>query len=381
MSQADDFIDVLEAPAISSHSAEEAEILQASIKAGTIAQIVVAVIATIGLIYLLKLVLLTILCAILLAYLFEPPVNWLARLHVPRWLGAAIVVTLALVAGAGTVYFSYNRAVEFGDELPRYSARFRDTLGSIRASADSLNKHVQSIVEPPNGKEKAVPVKLQESHGITQMIFENTGTISDLLLSIGFIPFLVYFMLTLKQHTHVATVRLFPKEHRLLAHRTIGRISAMIRTYLVANVLVGVISAIIFTLIFWRLGIQYPYFVAAISGFASLIPYVGVFLALLAPLADIGTLDKTGIAIVVVAVIGLHLITMNVLYPKFIGRRLRLNPLAVSMSLLFWAWIWGAAGLLLAIPLLGVAKIICDHVEPLRGLGAWLGESLIAQSA
>jgi predicted PurR-regulated permease PerM len=67
---------------------------------------------------------------------------------------------------------------------------------------------------------------------------------------------------------------------------------------------------------------------------------------------------------------------MNLIYPKVIGSRLSLNPLAVSLSLLFWSWIWGAPGLILAIPLLGALKIICDHVDPLENLGCWLGDTI-----
>jgi predicted PurR-regulated permease PerM len=79
--------------------------------------------------------------------------------------------------------------------------------------------------------------------------------------------------------------------------------------------------------------------------------------------------------IIVVTVIGMHILTMNVLYPLIIGKRLRLNPLALSLSLLFWAWVWGAMGLILAVPIVGATKIICDYVDSLRGLGAWLGDS------
>jgi predicted PurR-regulated permease PerM len=66
---------------------------------------------------------------------------------------------------------------------------------------------------------------------------------------------------------------------------------------------------------------------------------------------------------------------MNVLYPLIIGKRLRLNPLALSLALLFWAWIWGAMGLILAVPIVGATKIVCDYVDSLRGIGAWLGDS------
>jgi predicted PurR-regulated permease PerM len=372
-SQAEEPTQLLEPTLAAEQAAERAEVLHTSIKAGTVAQIVVAVIATIGLIYLLKLVLLTTLVSMLLAYVLEPSVSGLALLRIPRSLGALIVVVLALVLTGGLAYFSYNRAVAFSDELPHYTARIRESLGKVLSRANQIKDHTQSIVKPPAEK-RAVPVKVEDVQGFNRMISENSGRIFDVLMAISFVPFLVYFMLALKDHFHVATVRLFPKEHRLLAHRTVGSISSMIRTYIAANVVVGLLNAAICTIIFWMLGIKYFYFIGVLSGFLGLIPYLGVFLAMLPPLAGgVDTLDKTGIATVVVAVVALHVVTMNVFYPKFIGERLRLNPLAVSISLLFWAWIWGALGLILAIPILGAAKIIFDHIDPLGGLGTWLG--------
>jgi predicted PurR-regulated permease PerM len=218
-------------------------------------------------------------------------------------------------------------------------------------------------------------VEVRESPGLLRVISAGSGTLGEVLLAISFIPFLVYFMLTWKDHAHSATVQLFPKDHRLVAHRTVGRISAMIRSFIAGNVLVGLITALVSIVVFWRLGIPYFYFLGVISGFVSLIPYLGVFLALLPPLAaGIGVVDKTGMGIIFLTVIGLHLLIMNVLYPKIVGKRLRLNPLAVTLSLLFWAWIWGAMGLILAVPLVGATKIICDYVDSLQAVGAWLGD-------
>ena len=87
-------------------------------------------------------------------------------------------------------------------------------------------------------------------------------------------------------------------------------------------------------------------------------------LALLPPLvADLGHLT-TGVAVLVIgSIIGLHLVAMNVLYPKILGKRLQLNPLAVTLALLFWGWLWGAMGLILAVPITGAFKIICDHID------------------
>ena len=227
----------------------------------------------------------------------------------------------------------------------------------------------------PRAGKAPLAVEVQEAPGLSRVISAGSGTLGEVFLAVTFIPFLVYFMLTWKGHAHSATVRLFPKEHRLMAHRTVGKISEMIRSFIAGNVLVGLINAVVSAIVFWRLGIPYFYFLGVISGFASLVPYLGVFLALLPPLAAaVGVVNKTGVFIIFLTVIVLHVLTMNVLYPKIVGKRLRLNPLAISLSLLFWAWIWGGMGLILAVPLVGATKIICDYVEPLRGLGAWLGD-------
>jgi len=301
----------------------------------------------------------------------------LIRLRIPRSVGSLIVVTMTLVLSLGITYFSYHRALDFVDQLPQYSTTFRDTIGTLRSKADKLADEARASVDPPKSRQKPVSGRIEQSEGLTHVITENSGTILDLIMAIGFVPFLVYFMLASKEHVHVSTVRLFPKEHRLVAHRTVGNISVMIRSYILANFVVGLGNALVCGAVFWYLGIQYFYFIGAMSGFATLIPYLGIFLALIPPLASgMGTLHKTGLLTVLVTVVGMHAITMNLVYPKVIGSRLKLNPLAVSLSLLFCSWIWGSPGLILAIPLLGAMKIICDHVDPLQSVGCWLGDTI-----
>jgi predicted PurR-regulated permease PerM len=363
----------VEVPA-SAAQAEEEEVLHASIKAGSVAQIVVAVVAVLGLVYLLKVVMVTTLSAVLLAFVIEPLVGWLERMRVPRWAGALAGVSLLVLLAIALSYFFYNRAVDFATELPKYSGEIRETVGKIRSQTSKIEKGTQSVVGT-QGEKKPIPVEVKPEPGLTGLVTGAGGDLIEVLLAISFVPFLVYFMLTWKDHAHRATVRLFPEEHRQLAHRTVAKISLMIRSFIVGNVVVGLLNAGVSVLVFWLLGIQYFYFVGVISGFVSLIPYLGVFLAVLPPLAaGLGTLNKTGVLIVFATVIGLHVLTMNVLFPKIVGKRLRLNPLAVTLALLFWAWIWGAMGLLLAVPLVGAAKITCDYIDSLRGFGAWLGE-------
>jgi predicted PurR-regulated permease PerM len=315
----------------------------------------------------------TILCSLLLAFTLDPLVVLLARMHVPRSLGAAIALLLLLALFAGLTLFFYSRATDFLDQLPQYSSTIRNGLRKLETQADKIESSTRSIIPDDRGK-KALAVQVQEAPGLTRMITAG-AQFSEVALAASFVPFLIYFMLTWKAHAHTATLHMFPKHHRLTAYRTIGRISEMVRAFIVSNLIVGLINAVATSMVFWWVGLPYFYFLGPISAFAGLIPNLGVFFALLPPIgAGLGTLPPSGLMIVFGSVVGLHLVTMNVLYPKVIGQRLRLNPLAVALALLFWAWIWGALGLILAVPLVASAKIVCDYVEPLQGLADWLGD-------
>jgi predicted PurR-regulated permease PerM len=168
---------------------------------------------------------------------------------------------------------------------------------------------------------------------------------------------------------------LFPLENRHTAYTTLGLIAKMMRSFMVGNLVIGLFMSLVGTVVFAGVHLPFSYFVGPISGFLSLIPYLGVVLALVPPLmVGIGQVSSGDVIVIVITVFALHLVSLNVLYPKFLGSRVQLNPLAVTMSLLFWGWLWGAMGLLLAIPVTGAMKIICDHVQPLKPYGVWLGE-------
>ena len=353
---------------------EEHELLHANIRAASMAQVAVAVIAGIAVFYFARVPLITLSAALLIAFILEPLVDRLHKWRVPRALGAFIAVLCLVIVVAAATYLFYNRAVAFGRELPRYSAEIHAMVAKITSNTSKIEQNTSKVLKGPNQKQP-IPVEVQQGPSLFRFLEGGAGVIGDIILAMSFIPFLVYFMLSWKDHAHLATVRLFPKEHRLMAHRTVGRISTMIRGFIIGNVVVGIINSVVSSLVFWQLGIKYPYFIGTISGFASLIPYLGLVLGIIPPLAGgIGVLTHTGIIVVVITVLVVHLVTMNVLYPKMVGRRAQLNPLAVTLSLLFWAWIWGAMGLVLAIPIVGATKIIFDHVDSLRPLGAWLGE-------
>jgi len=314
-----------------------------------------------------EVVLVVMLVSVLLAFILAPIADFFVWLRFPRALGAGMALLMLFAVLAGIVYYSSNQAFTFLQDLPRYTSKIREEVMSFRKRAETLE-----VLEPQH--EKGV-VSVRPATDWTDILSRGVGSVSQFVLAASFVPFLTYFMLTWQQHVRSATVMLFPLQSRQTAYTTLGLISAMIRSFMVGNLLIGLFIGALSTLVFWALHLPFFYFVGFISGFLSLIPYLGVLLAVAPPiLVGLGRIESQSMVIALVAVVGLHTFAMNVLYPKFLGKRLQLNPLAVTMALLLWAWLWGAIGLLLAIPITAAMKIVFDHVESLKPYGAWLGE-------
>jgi predicted PurR-regulated permease PerM len=312
-------------------------------------------------------VLAVMLVSVLLAFILAPIVDLLTYLRLPRSLAAAIAILLMLGALVGIVYYSYNQATTLLQDLPKYTTKVRDEALRFRKSAERLE------VLPPEHEKGVVSVRTATDW--TDILTRGFGSASAAILAVSFVPFLVFFMLTWQQHVRSATVMLFPLENRHTAYVTLGQISAMVRSFMVGNLLIGLFVGAVSTVIFWMIHLPFFYFAGFASGFLSLIPYMGLLLALVPPIfVGLGHTDSQDIFIIVATVAGLHLIALNRLYPRFLGKRLQLNPLAVTMALLVWGALWGAMGLLLAIPITAAIRIIFAHVETLKPYGAWLGE-------
>ena len=337
------------------------------------AVVILATAAVLSLIYVAKLILVVVLISILLAFVLAPIVDLQVRFNIPRSFGSLVAVGLLVGAIVLASYVSYSRALDFMHEVPKYKARIQALGAKFREQAEQIQQTTDAVMPESADESKALTVK--QSSNWTDMVSKNANSVSELVLALTFIPFLVFFMLSWQDHVRSQTVMLFSMENRNSAYVMLGLIARMIRSFILGNFIIGVFLSIGSIALFGLIGLPYFYFLGAISGFLSLIPYLGVLLAILPPLvADLGHLT-TGFALLIIAIIlGLHLIAMNVLYPKILGKRLQLNPLAVTLALLFWGWLWGAMGLILAVPITGAAKIICDHIERLRPYGAWLGE-------
>jgi predicted PurR-regulated permease PerM len=314
-----------------------------------------------------ELVLAVMLVSVLLAFILAPVMELLIRFYLPRGLAAAVAVILLLALLAGLVYYSSNQAIIFGHDLSRYAQKIQQEISQVRERAENLG-----TLDPDSQSRNTSP---RPNTSLADLLNRGFGSFSQALLAASFVPFLVYFMLSWQHHVRSATVMLFTLENRQTAYVTLGLISAMIRTFMVGNLLIGLFLGTASTIAFAILGLPFFYFIGFISGFLSLVPYLGVVLAMAPPFfVSIGHISSGDAVVVVAVVLSLHLIALNILYPKFLGNRLQLNPLAVTIALLVWGWLWGAMGLVLAVPITAAMKIVFDHIESLKPYGAWMGE-------
>jgi len=314
-----------------------------------------------------ELVLAVMLISVLVAFILAPVVDLLQFFRLPRGVAAFVAVLLVVAGIGGIFYFSYSQAAIFAHELPKYAGQVREEVLRFRTSAENF--------EGLNAEPEKDVVKVRPATNWTDILTRGFGSVGTAILAATFVPFLAYFMLTWQEHVRSATVMLFPLENRHTAYVTLGLISAMIRSFMVGNFLIGLMVGFASTAVFGVVHVPFFYFAGFISGFLSLIPYLGILLALVPPIfVGLGHLDLQDVLIIFIAVFSIHLIAVNVLYPKFLGNRLQLNPLAVTMALLVWGALWGGIGLVLAIPITAAMKIVFDHIESLRPYGAWLGE-------
>jgi len=125
----------------------------------------------------------------------------------------------------------------------------------------------------------------------------------------------------------------------------------------------------------WLIGLPNPLLWGVLAAVANFIPYLGP-IAMITVLAMVGFLTFNGLSQALLApgvYIGLHLLETYLLTPLILGRRLTLNPVVIFLGFTFWGWLWGITGAVLAVPIMVVFKIFCDHSEPLAPIGEFLG--------
>jgi predicted PurR-regulated permease PerM len=375
----------------------------ARVPARSYALSIIAAGVVIAILYWARIVFVTAMLSVIVALILEPFVSLLVKARLPRGIASFVVCLVAVLV----LYFSglaaYNQMSSIASDVPAFKehlsaliANVSDKIQNFEDSAAHLLMPAPKPVAPappPSTTKKSrraapptvavlppgyIPeVRIHEDRSpISSYIFTRLDTLYQFILIASFLPLLVYFMLSWRDHVYKSFLRFFDGPDRMTASRSLQGIAGMARAFVVGNFMIGVMLAALSCALFAVIRLPYPFLIGVLSGFLSLVPYAGLVLALLPPaLAALATGAPSSVLLIaLIAVAALHLTAMNVLYPTLVGARVHLNPLIVTFSLMFWGFLWGAAGLVLAIPIMAGVKAVCDNVPGLRNYGRFLGD-------
>lgn len=312
--------------------------------------------------------------ATLLTLTLSAPVRWLQTKHVPGRLAAALVVLAAVSGTVGGVALLAPPAVEWVSSAPAtmktLETRIRVLMMPLAALQRSADRMQESDAPPGPDAPRKVQIVMP---GLFARLM--TGSLAAIPTALS-VVFLTYFLLSNQALMRRKLARLLPgrrelerREH-LLAEIELAA-SRFLITVTVVNLGVGTITG----LAMWAVGVRSPMLFGALAAVLNFIPYLGPLVTMvIVTLAALASVEPTGVALIAPAVsLALHLTESNVITPMMLGRALPLNTVAMFLGLLFFGWLWGLPGAVLAVPLTVCAKLVCDHVSTLAHVGELLG--------
>jgi predicted PurR-regulated permease PerM len=316
----------------------------------------------------------TLLLAAFLAILVDPVVTHLERWHVPRSASAGLIIVGGMLLFGFLTYASYNRISDIVETMPQYAERIREVLKPLNQKIARVQETAGSL-NPEASAKKIAEVKIKEPPSWPSYIIRGVGPVWGAIIIIGVVPFLMFFNLIRKEQMNQRLTSSLGAT--IDVPQFVGRVTKMVRGFAVGNLVIGSAMAAVTVIVLLALKIQGAVVLGIVSGFLNLIPFLGVMLAVLVPLAAALLQFNTAgsFAIILLTVVCLHIISANFLIPKIIGSRVNIGPVAATAGILFWGWLWGLMGILLAVPLTAFVKLVADCHPSLVHISNLLAES------
>ena len=348
-----------------------------------------ALFAGVALLHWASAVFIPIMLSLLLTTALRPAVDALKRCHVPRWLGAGVLL-IAIVSGlAVTAWSLSDGAAQLVDSLPVAAKKVRDNLKTRTGTAsplDTMQQAASQIEQAANDSGTAAPTRRgvqrviveRPPFNIRDYLWSSTVGLMSALGQLTVVVFLTYFALASGNLFRNKLLRIAGTslERRKITIHVLEDITSNIQRYLMVQVFTSVLVGVATGLAYWALGLENAAVWGVAAGVLNLAPYIGSALvtgaSALVAFLQFGTIDMAltigGASLVIHTIIG------NLLTPWLTSRTSSMSPVAVFVSVLAWGWLWGLWGLLLGIPVMMAVKAVCDRVEDLKAVGELLGD-------
>jgi predicted PurR-regulated permease PerM len=310
--------------------------------------------------------------AMLLTLTLSAPVRWLRTKRVPGRLAAALVVFGMLAAAAGGVSLLASPAVEWIASAPKTIKTLETKVRRIMLPFTALQRsaeRMQQAAAPAGDAPRTVQLATPGILG--QFSVDSLATIPVALT----VVFLTYFLLANEPLVRRKLSGLLPGRYELQRREhLLGEIERAASHFLITvsaiNIGVGAVTAAGL----WAVGVPNPLLWGGIAAMLNFVPYVGPMVTVtIIAIVSLATIDSTGRALLApAAFLAVHLTESNLVTPVVLGRHLPVNTVAMFLGLLFFGWMWGVPGAVLAVPLTVCVKLVCDHIPSLAHVGALL---------
>lgn len=316
----------------------------------------------------------TVLLACFLAILVDPFIMFFERLHISRTVSAAVVMAVGMLLTAALSYYSYRQISDVADDMPVYVERIDHAIAPIAKKIKRVQDSAGKIgTELPT---KKVPeVKISSTYpDWTGYVVRGVGPVSGAIIIVGVVPFLMFFLLVQKRRIKQSFAIVMGDN--LDVSQVATNITEMIRGFVLGNLIVGLLMAAVTAAVLFALKIDNAVILGLLSGMLNVLPFIGAILGALIPAGAVLIQDRPlgTLLIVVLTVVALHTVCLNFLVPKIIGKRVSISPVAATIGIMFWGWLWGLIGVLLAIPLTALVRIVADAHPSLSKLADVLAE-------
>ena len=311
--------------------------------------------------------------ALLLSFLFASTIRTLQAFWIPAPLGAVLVVGCLVGAVAFGVYRLALPARDWMSKLPEAARQIESKLKDFKQSVREVTKAGQEVdrLTTLGTGEKAQKVEVRKP-SLGESLLAPT---QDFLIGAGIVLVLLFFLLASGDVFLRKLVGVLPRfEDKRAAVEISRQIERDISTYLFSITLVNVLFGLSVSVAMYFLGMPNPLLWGAMAGLLHFIPFLGgvVGISVVTIVAAVAFDGIGAILLVPTAYFSLNMLWEYIVLPFVMGRRLMLNPVVVFVWLIFWGWLWSVPGALMAVPLLAIVKIICDHVEPLAALAEFI---------
>jgi predicted PurR-regulated permease PerM len=361
-------------PAGATEDAPPPTILSVSADVRHVSLAIIALLALLYTLHFAQAFFLPIVLAILLNLLLSPVVRFLrASTRIPEPLGAGIVIVVFLgILGLGA-YRLTPAASAWVARAPESLATIQRRIQPLRRPVEQVTKAAEQVEEAADLDKETPQVEIK-GPSLTQQVFGGT---TALLSAAMVVVFLTYFLLASGELFLQKLVGVLPQlKDKKTAVRIVRETEAQVSRYLVVvtliNAGVGLVTGVALALI----GMPNPVLWGVVAGVLNFVPYIGGLVnTVILALAAFLTFEDVGQALMVPIVFSvINILEGNLITPWIMGRRMRLNTVAVFTGLVFWWYLWGIPGAILAVPMMVTIKIACDHIESLRPIGEFLAE-------